>query len=215
MMKKCQFYIILGNVNYVSNDSSRVCINLKDTDLSNYTAIKNNLFSLYNSKAKEGFEVNGEIIFLIFDERYRNIAEKIMNQIGLNGRVMVISRENNAINDKFPAKEVVKDNVNVIANNGIEQNNEKKIVNERNLSSVEKPKYSYRPDTQVFHPSDFYDNDGGNSKSNGGNSISNSNVKIKSLKPSKRAGVVSLPILIFIFSTLLLIASFVLLFVLD
>ena len=213
-MNKCQFYIVLGNANYMSKDNSRVCINIKDNELTNYSEIRNNLINLYSEKAKEGFNVNNEIIFLITDERYRNIALKIMNQIGLNGRVLVINRENNAINNTFkPNNEVIspkeKNTNETITNKMPEQ-----PINEES-KPVEKPKFSYRPDTQIFHKEELYGSDGGTPKTNSG--MTNNKANVLSLKPkkNKRAAFVSLPVLIFIFSTLLLIASFVLLFILD
>ena len=92
---------------------------------------------------------------------------------------------------------------------------ENNSVNEVSNYSYEekKPNNPVRPDTMVFH-GDFV-SDGGTPKSYSGNGISKSKSNVKSLKKSKRAGIVSLPVLIFILSTLLLVASFVLLFILD
>ena len=62
----------------------------------------------------------------------------------------------------------------------------------------------------IFYKDDFYSSDGGNAPSK-----VDSNVKALKKTPKNRAGIVSLPVLIFIISTLLLIASFVMLFILD
>ena len=208
-MKVCQFNVILGNNSFVPNDNFNEYIVIDDSQIGDYKAILNRLVELYNNKANEGVYVNGKIIFLIFDERYRNIANKIIELTGVNGEVKYVYKQNNAIDDSFSVNKVEEhgnDNQEIVDNNKEDSNNQQ--------SSIEKKrKYAYRPDTQVFRKEDFYTGDGGTSRSN--SSLSNKNVKVKSLKPNKRSGIVSLPVLIFIISFLLLVASFVLLFILD
>ncbi len=208
-MKVCQFNVILGNNSFVPNDNFNEYIVIDDSQIGDYKAILNRLVELYNNKANEGVYVNGKIIFLIFDERYRNIANKIIELTGVNGEVKYVYKQNNAIDDSFSVNRVEEhsnDNQEIV-------DNDKEDSNIQQSSIEKKRKYAYRPDTQVFRKEDFYTGDGGTSRSN--SSLSNKNVKVKSLKPNKRSGIVSLPVLIFIISFLLLVASFVLLFILD
>ena len=90
-MKKCQFFIILGSNKYSSKDVYKVCINISDNELTNYDAIRNKILTLYNEKVGDGIEVSDMIIFLLSDDRYRDVASNIMKHVGItNGRILVV-----------------------------------------------------------------------------------------------------------------------------
>lgn len=143
-------------------------------------------------------------------------------------------KEDNNVIDLNAYREKVNNNNSVVSNsmvntgadiNSNRENNyeygPKNAIVADDKSAVSK-KYSYRPDTMVFYKKDLNPNgEGGTPLTKGGPSLTNGKKsvsvgKVKTLKKTnKRAAFVSMPVLIFVISLLLLIASFVMLFVLD
>ena len=229
--KKFQFYVFVGYNNYVSQNPYKACICLRNDELTNYERIRKRLVDLYGEKAKyaekvkevEGIDIgfSDKIIFVIADEKYRSITEEIMSKVGIN-------KENGVI---FLAPR--KTNVNTVSNNSSDNNvNVVKPINNGDVgvvnNSLNNTVDDNRKDVVDRDPTMVFSRNGmvvsrngepfeGNDTNTGGSPRSyDGSVKVEGkVKTLKKAAFVSLPVLIFIISTILLIASFVLLFVMD
>lgn len=123
----CQFYIVIGDKGFVSPDNVNVYINA--TDVTDLKVIQDEIFRLYKEKAKAGFKVSGEIIFLVGGISDSDKANEIIRRLRLNGRIEVIksSEVNLEKIEKIP-----EENIKVLEEKKIEDNKisekEKEVV---------------------------------------------------------------------------------------
>lgn len=201
-MKKdvCQFYVVLGDSSFVAPNDNNVYINA--TSIIDYKMIQDEIFRVYKEKAKQGFNVASEIIFLISGISDSEKANDIINKLRLNGKIEVIRREvpKRVVAEK---KEIVippvRENFEVVslkddAKEEIKKEETKQVVSEK-VNKVEENK---QPDN--VYRRDFDSNN-------------YSGYVGKPIK-EKEKGSSKLPLIIFIISLLLFIGSVVLLFVL-
>lgn len=86
----CQFYIVIGDKDFVSPDNVNVYINA--TDVTDMKVIQDEIFRLYKEKAKTGVSVGSEIIFLVGSISDSNKANEIIKRLRLNGKIEVMNK---------------------------------------------------------------------------------------------------------------------------
>lgn len=229
---KCQFYIILGDKDFKGKNDNNVYINV--TDETNVAKIKNDITYIWQEKKKENpnIEFSDQIIFMIPSPEYDLKCNKLMKELVRDGRGKIeyipkkeeIQRPIN-VEDKKNNTSI--DSTNSKDNDKINYSTERKeeILEKNNTESTNNFKYSYKPDT-VYHgdiesPKSTKNN---NIKMENKDAITymgynpnliNSNVKSLVKRPNKNNAFISLPVIIFILSAMLLVASTIILFALD
>ena len=190
----CQFYVVLGDSSFIAPNDNNVYINA--TNIIDYKMIQDEIFKVYKEKAKLGFSVASEIIFLVGGISDSEKAKDIITKLRLNGKIEVIKREVPKKNIEETKEEVVPpviENVEVTPLKE-EVKEEVKIVDDASSNKVEdnkQPDNVYRRDFESNNYSGYV------------------GMPIKEKEKSSK-----LPLIIFIISLLLFIGSVVLLFVL-
>lgn len=189
----CQFYIVIGDKNFVIPNDFNVYINA--TDITDLKVIQDEIFRLYKEKAKAGFKVSGEIIFLVGGISDSDKANEIIRRLRLNGRIEVIN--------KVEVKEEVKEEeIKEIVNNNLDSLGleESKVVDN---SVIDKVDFKVEEDELVdTKPINVYKRE---FESNYSGYIG------KPIEKKDKFG--KLPVIFFIVSLILFIGSIVLLFV--
>lgn len=85
----CQFYVLFGNRNFKPPQNNDVYINA--TDIYELKDLSARIMETYKEKAKAGFKVGSEIIFLIPNEKYRPHTEDIIKKLKVNGKIEVMA----------------------------------------------------------------------------------------------------------------------------
>ena len=136
----CQFFIIFGNNNFTVPNTNDVYINA--TSIKDLKELSNVILDNYRKKAKLGFKVGNEIIFLIPDERYRKNTLEVIKQLKVNGKIKVLEQPNQI---KQPQQKVVLENTNInqptttiVAPNTINNNVVSSTINTNNNQNVKK-----------------------------------------------------------------------------
>lgn len=235
----CQFYIILGEKEFRPPNDGNVYINA--TGVMDNRLIWESISRAFGKKNSERVAVASKIIFLVPDMSFFDRCNEIMNTLRIKGEVQVLPKKQEVVIPdevvSFVPKEEVEQQV-------VEENTSKvekvvnksadivdiqeyqKRLNQRSIDSntgvVESKKdkfnYSYRPDVNIYHGEvDIPVNGRDNVKSGMEEQMKNTKVSGKTLvkKRTNSAAFISLPVIIFMLSSLLLIASIVLLFVVE
>lgn len=232
----CQFYIVLGDKEFRPPSDGNVYINA--TGVLDNRLIYDSIMRAYAKKSGENIAVANEIVFLVANENFKARCQEIISELRIRGSIQIlpakkVERESQSIDLSKP-KLVSEDNPKVV-----EGNDDKKIVNivdykqDKELShqtstvstvvgeSTQKKSvdYSYKPDN-ASDDKVIYADFGSDIERTERNDIARTNSKpytrVKKLDTrSKSAAFVSLPVIIFILSALLLIVSAVLLFIVE
>lgn len=191
----CQFYVVLGDSSFVAPNDNNVYINA--TNIIDYKMIQDEIFKVYKEKAKLGFSVASEIIFLVGGISDSEKAKDIITKLRLNGKIEVMKRETPKKNTEEKKEVIVPPSIENIEMTPLkdEVKEEVKKVEDESLNKVEENK---QPDN--VYRRDF--------ESNNYSGYVGMPIKKEKEKSSK------LPLIIFIISLLLFIGSVVLLFVL-
>lgn len=229
---KCQFYIILGDKDFKGKNDNNVYINV--TDETDVAKIKNDITYIWQEKKKENpnIEISNQIIFMIPSPEYDLKCNKLMKELVNEGwgKIEYIPKKEEIqkpINIEDKKDNTFIDSTNSKDNDKINYSTERKeeILEKNNTESTNNFKYSYKPDT-VYHgdiesPKSTKNN---NIKMENKDAITymgynpnliNSNVKSLVKRPNKNNAFISLPVIIFILSAMLLVASTIILFALD
>lgn len=235
-MDICQFYVILGDQKLVPKDDFNVYINA--TSVEDIRLIWKAIEVSYQKKSKEGKKVGREIIFLISDVLYEARAKEIIDKLHINGKIQLFSNEEvkkeevgsevvDTLESEVKPRVDVQSNINNrVGESGISNSTLNESIdthttleNSTMLEKKEVSPYTYRPSNVYHGDQDVPVTGGGNARVGGsfgqGGAIYKSNSSVKTLTKRKSSAFVSLPVIIFIISALLLIVSFVLLFVLG
>lgn len=202
----CQFYVLFGNRNFKPPQNNDVYINA--TDIYELKDLSAKIMETYKEKAKAGFKVGSEIIFLIPNEKYRPHTEDIIKKLKVNGKVEVMApnpkkeiQNLKAIMPTLQPKPVVTSESVVTENVSVAPQKEETIIPKQEIKEeVPEPKKEVsetktEEKVPVFHPeTNVYRG-----------SIDNNNFK-KTKKTNK------VPVIIFIISLIFFIASLLLLF---
>lgn len=191
----CQFYVVLGDSSFVAPNDNNVYINA--TNIIDYKIIQDEIFKVYKEKAKLGFSVASEIIFLVGGISDSEKAKDIITKLRLNGKIEVIKREAPKKNIEEKKEVIVPPSIENIEMTPLKEEvkEEVKKVEDESLNKVEENK---QPDN--VYRRDF--------ESNNYSGYVGMPIKKEKEKSSK------LPLIIFIISLLLFIGSVVLLFIL-
>lgn len=194
----CQFYVLFGNRNFKPPQNNDVYINA--TDIYELKDLSAKIMETYKEKAKAGFKVGSEIIFLIPNEKYRQHTEDIIKKLKVNGKVEVMApspkkelQNLKAIMPTFQPKPEVKEEKVTTEEVNAEPKKEittipKQEIKEEVLEPIQEEKVPvFHPETNVYR-----------------GSIDNNTFK-KTKKTNK------LPIIIFIISLIFFIVSLLLL----
>lgn len=227
----CQFYIVLGNREFRAPNDGNVYINatgVLDNDL-----IKLAIYRAYSKKNNENIKVGSEIIFLIPSMEFQTRCQEIvlgldikrskiqilpLKRVEVQSQASVIEVNNIEQNSKSNNNDIVQTIDNNVSLEKVENLN---VVSNSNLEQSVKSKNSYVYNPQNNFQSDFEGNGsivlGGMVSEGPVQTQTQGNVKklVKSQSTHKSAAFVSLPVIIFVLSAMLLIASLVLLYVLD
>ena len=87
----CQFYVVVGDSNFIVPSDNNVYINA--TNVNDYKLIQDEIFKIYKEKAKLGVKVGSEIIFLVDSISDSEKANDIISKLRLNGKIQVIRKE--------------------------------------------------------------------------------------------------------------------------
>lgn len=208
----CQFYVVFGNKNFESSNN-KVYINANN--INNLKELSDKIISTYKEKAKLGFKVGSEIIFLIPNEKYRQKTEEIIKQLKVNGKIEVMEPIKSKTPETFSGplpppplemKVSEKKEEKTIEINAFPQKlnkiEEKNITSEENLNTKEENKAIEKKEedkTPVYQPND-----------NIYRGTIDSTTYTNFNKPKKKN---NLALIIFIISLIFFIISLILLFV--
>jgi len=204
----CQFYVLFGNRNFNPPQNNDVYINA--TDIYELKDLSTKIMENYKEKAKAGFKVGSEIIFLIPNEKYRPHTEDIIKKLKVNGKVEVMApppkkelQDLKAIMPTLQPKPVVKKEPVITEEVNIEPKQEVPIIPKQEIKEeiLEQKKEVLEPKLEekvpVFHPeTNVYRG-----------SIDNNT--LNSFKKKKKTN--KLPVIIFIISLIFFITSLLLL----
>ena len=195
-MKKdiCQFYVVLGDSSFVAPNDNNVYINA--TNINDYKMIQDEIFRVYKEKAKLGFSVASEIIFLVGGISDSEKAKEIITKLRLNGKIEVIKKE-------LPPK-IEEEKKEVVAPPIIEKIEETSLKVEPKEEPKKIEKETLNETEEIKQPDNIYRRD-----------FESNNYSGYVGRPIKEKEKISKwPLIIFIISLLLFIGSVVLLFVL-
>lgn len=193
----CQFYIVIGDKDFVSPDNVNVYINA--TDVTDLKIIQDEIFRLYKEKAKTGVKVGSEIIFLVGGISDSDKANEIIKRLRLNGRIEVIKKNEIVVEKTVKQQE---ENIKILEEK-LEEKKLEEINIEKEFISLENDKINSLSDEIIdIKPDNVYKKELDN----------NYNGYIgKPIDKKDKFG--KLPIIFFIVSLILFIGSIVLLFV--
>ena len=191
----CQFYIVIGEKDFVIPNDFNVYINA--TDVTDLKVIQDEIFRLYKEKAKAGFKVSGEIIFLVGGISDSEKANEIIRKLRLNGRIEVIEKNEVKLekHEKIPEENIkVLEEKNIQDKDLIDIEKENIVFNEVKEDVFEQDNIEVKPDNVYKRELD-----------------SNYNGYIgKPIEKKDKLG--KLPVIFFIVSLFLFIGSIILLF---
>lgn len=216
----CQFYIVLGDKEFRPFNDGNVYINA--TGVLDNRLIYDSVIRAYNKKNSENAIVASEIVFLVPDMSFQARCQEIISELRIRGRIQILPSKEEEFN---PHK--VEQNRNNLANPektnqddlnkpdtakvvGIVDYRTKEEIHSQNIASSSVGSVGVEPKDGAAYSYNPINNNNSN-KIN----LNNTSVKTLTKKPNKSAAFVSFPVVIFILSALLLIASAVLLFIVD
>lgn len=192
----CQFYVILGNKNFIAPIDNNVYINA--TNVKGVNELSKNIIDTYKEKAKLGIKVGSEIIFLIPDNKYKNKTEEIIKQLKVNGRVEVMIPKSTNINKSEAPEQIKEIKIEVEEKKKEDKKNDitKEVLKEEKVELKEEPKIQEK--TTVYQPS---------------NNIYRGTINPETYKGLKKTKKNNTPaIIIFVISLIFFIISLILLF---
>ncbi len=224
----CQFYIVLGEHDRVfkSDIKNRYFYVAKST--LDPSLILRGLSSAYDKikMSPQRIVVAKNLICLIPNRDYLLEAGELMKKLDPHGKIQIVPSIKKEV--VVPKTVAPAENTNLSDNvaMAVPEIKETKEINTNESDSIkEKPKYSYQPGNNVYH-GDFDTSGSGSSRSNGdgdnsldaatymwGKTDNKKFVKVK--KPNKSSAFINFPVIVFIISFILLVASVILLFVLK
>ena len=201
----CQFYVLFGNRNFKPPQNNDVYINA--TDIYELKDLSAKIMETYKEKAKAGFKVGSEIIFLIPNEKYRPHTEDIIKKLKVNGKVEVMApnpkkeiQNLKAIMPTLQPKPEVKPEPVITEEVNVEPKTEVPVIPKQEIKEeileqkqeVSEPHQDEK--TPVFHPE---------------TNVYRGSIDNNSFKKKKKTN--KLPVIIFIISLIFFIASLLLL----
>ena len=225
----CQFYIVLGNHDreFKNNKRNKFFPIRGNEDIK---LIQYAVSAEYKKKKKEGYAVAGEIIFLIPDVKYKDLAFKLMEILNFKGRVKIVpplkkeeppvkeETKPNPIKEEVikkeepPVKEEPKQEIKVTPK---EEPLPKEKKEENNKKEIKAPKKEEKKLEETDITTYMWGNEPLESKQlkKASRKKKKEPKKITFEKPKKPKKKIDVPVIIFILSALLLIGSIILLFI--
>ena len=237
MDKLCQFYIILGSSDFKGKNDGNVYINA--TGANDVNLIKKAVYNAFHKKRDERVPIANHIIFLIPSDAYKEQSIKIMDELNLAGRIEYLPQESKVVEPVITEEKEIADSKEEAVS--VEENVVKDKVEKDEVPLVEKEVMDeklHEGDTLVKREESLKDNvyhgeidnslikrdvrkdemmDKDSATYMGYNpTLINNNVKKMVRTPEKKSGAfITLPVIIFILSFILLVVSIIILFVLD
>ena len=225
----CQFYIVLGNHDreFKNNKRNKFFPIRGNEDIK---LIQYAVSAEYKKKKKEGYAVAGEIIFLIPDVKYKDLAFKLMEILNFKGRVKIVpplKKEEPPVKEEpkpKPIKEEVIKKEEVIEKEEAkpeikEPPKEEPLPKEKKEEKKKKEIIPKKKEEKKLEDTDITTYMWGNTSPELKSEKKASRKKKKEPKkitfenPTKPKKKIDVPVIIFILSALLLIGSIILLFI--